>query len=544
MAVFFFFFAVRKTNLPARFEHFDLDDDSGDALDVTVEECASAATAQDVAGVNVSTPGPSRAAVRKGVRGRFPCKKCGRRFDSLLRRTKHQLTHTGSARGATTLECSECKRKFSSRLTLAEHQAWHENRMLYSCPICGRQFRQNAGLWRHQMTHNRDVQKRRYPCPRCGQDFARPGYLKEHLASHEESHRSRFACDVCQRTFFQRCDLSRHRKTHDGKQQFECAICKRGFSSLASQRRHEKEHDPARKAPCPECGATFTRPCQLKVHIAKYHGDAMLLKPLVPKKRPGQSTGALRMERKLLSQHCDNSAALQRIDGNTTDGLPTQAKGMKYSLLREKLTTPVDVAPMSILQICSSSELNRNPGQLQEQHSICGSTATEFGASCALSSNVTAQSKEPTEQTPTGMGRLAILRGSGSAVSEAADLADKLQCSLKELPIEGIQGDLRAESGTNFVDHPDFQSQAYYDWLSRFTSTCNLAAVPLDTEMLKKVNQVLKAVSDALATPLGALACRENFTALLGIREDLYRTVRSHLDYVLGTLKPSWSSHF
>ncbi|KAL3209077.1 hypothetical protein MRX96_038371 [Rhipicephalus microplus] len=280
---------VRKTNLPARFEHFDLDDDSGDALDVTVRECASAAMAQDVVGVNFSIPGPSRPAVRKA------------------------LTHTGSARGATTLECSKCKRKFSSRLTLAEHQAWHENRMLYSCPICGRQFRQNAGLWRHQMTHNRDVQKRRYPCPRCGQDFARPGYLKEHLASHEESHRSRFACDVCQRTFFQRCDLSRHRKTHEGKQQFECAICKRGFSSLASQRRHEKEHDPARKAPCPECGATFTRPCQLKVHIAKYHGDAMLLKPLVPKKRPNQPTGALRIERKLLSQHCDNTAALQRI---------------------------------------------------------------------------------------------------------------------------------------------------------------------------------------------------------------------------------------
>ncbi|KAL1486397.1 hypothetical protein MTO96_009174 [Rhipicephalus appendiculatus] len=504
---------ARKTKLPARFEHFNLDDDSSDALDEAGEEFANAATPQDEVGVSVNISKTSKPAVRKSARGRFPCKKCGRCFDSRLKRTKHQFTHRGSARDAAPLECSKCQRKFSSRLTLVEHEAWHESRMLYTCHICGRQFRQNSGLWRHQRTHNPDLPKRRYPCP-------------------------------------PRSDLRRHRKTHDGERRFECAICKRRFSNQASQKRHEKEHDPARSAPCPECGATFKRPCQLKEHVAKYHGDVVLLKLLVPKKRSSQTTSALRVERKQvskpLSQHCNDSVVLQRIDRHTTDAVPSQPKGDKDRLLRERLTAHVDVAPTNNLQICSSSEMNGNPGRLQQQHSSSGRRATEFGPSGVLLSSTTAQSTEPTEQMPTGRGSnaasLATLQATVSADTEAAEQGDILQRSLKVLRIECIEGDFGAEPETNFVSHPDFGSQAYYDWLSCFTSTCNLATLPLDTEMFTKVTQVLKTVSDALATPSGVLACRENFRVLLGILEDLHRAVGSHLNYVLETLQPSLPS--
>ncbi|KAL3217491.1 hypothetical protein MRX96_032290 [Rhipicephalus microplus] len=357
----------------------------------SVEDCASASTSQDVAEVN----------------------------DNI----------SESAKGAKSLECRVCQRKFFSKLTLTEHQARHEGRMLYSCTICKRQFRQKSGHWRHMKAkHIPDKPKKRYPCPKCNKDFSRSTYMKAHLASHDESQRGRFTCEVCQRTFLQKSDLSRHQKTHDKQQSFKCTTCKRDFSSLASQKRHEKEHDPAGKAPCVHCRATFTRSYKLKEHVAKFHSGAVLFKPLLPKESSSQTTSAPRMERELLSQHCDNSAALQRTDRCTTDGLPTQAKG--DSLLRQTLATLVDVAPMNTSEICSSSELNGNPGQLQGHHSSSGTRATEFGAS--------------------GLWRQQT-RG------------DILQC-LAEVPqIELNDCNFGAASRANFVSHFDFLSRPCYD---------------------------------------------------------------------------------
>ncbi|KAH6943790.1 hypothetical protein HPB50_027355 [Hyalomma asiaticum] len=420
--------------------------------------------------------------------------------------------------------------------------------MLYSCPICGRQFRQNTGLWRHQRTHNPDLPKRRYSCPQCSKDFARPAYLKEHLASHDESHKGRFTCDICQRTFLQRSDLSRHQKTHDSKRQFECSICKRGFLNSSSRKRHEKEHDPAQRTPCPECGAAFKRPCQLKEHVVRYHGDAALLKLLAPRKRLGQTTSALRMDRRQASKppltHRDASVLASRC---VTGSASSQLEGEKDCLLRERLRARVDVVPASNLQICGRPEPQRNLGQLPEQHSSTGRKTTELFPSFVALGDDTIQSKEPTEQVRTGArsnsASLPTLQGSGCARPEAADQGDILQRSLRALRTECIDGDCGAgpgaEAENNFVSHPDFGSQAYYDWLSCFTSACNLATLPLDTEMFAKVTQVLKTVSDALAMPSGALACRENFRVLLGILEDLHRAVGSHLNFVLETLQAS-----
>lgn len=166
------------------------------------------------------------------------------------------------------------------------------------------------------------------------------------------------------------------------------------------------------------------------------------------------------MERELLSQHCDNSAALQRTDRCTTDGLPTQAKG--DSLLRQTLATLVDVAPMNTSEICSSSELNGNPGQLQGHHSSSGTRATEFGASGVLTSNATAQ---PTELILTGMGSLAPLQSGVDvlAAMETADQGDILQC-LAEVPqIELNDCNFGAASRANFVSHFDFLSRPCYD---------------------------------------------------------------------------------
>ncbi|XP_077491009.1 uncharacterized protein LOC144101747 isoform X2 [Amblyomma americanum] len=486
--------------------------------------------------------------------GKFPCKTCGRRFDSRLKRTKHQFIHTGAAGAISPLECAECHRTFSSRLTLAEHQAWHEGRMLYSCPTCGQQFRQNTGLWRHLRTHDPNAPRRRYPCPRCSREFARLDYLKEHLAAHDERHKGRFVCDVCERSFFQSSDLNRHRLTHSSeRRQFECSVCKRLFSNASSRKRHEKEHDPAQRMACPDCGATFKRPCQLKEHVVKNHGDAALLKLRAQKKRIGRTADSPGAERKksnksAVQNHCDTLP--QKNSRGSTGTARGQPGSSGDNLLKERLAARVGAVSAGGMQACGRLEGDGSTGPHEQHHLNKEGTMSELGFNTALLRSEAGEVENLVGQLRDGSNPCdashRLQEGSSRTCMETVvvDRGDILQRSLRGLPVDCMEeddfgGGEVTTAETNFVNRPDFGSQAYYDWLAEFTSICNLTTLPLDNDMFTKVTQVLKTISDALAVPYGVLACRENFKVLLSIMEDLQRTVGSHLNFVLENLQPS-----
>ncbi|CAN8031036.1 unnamed protein product [Ixodes persulcatus] len=157
--------------------------------------------------------------------------------------------------------------------------------MLYVCPTCGRQFRQNTGLWRHLRTHDPDTPRPRHPCAVCGREFSRPDYLRAHTATHDHPHKRSFVCQVCDRGFLQGSDLNRHRLVHSTECRFRCAVCERTFSDRSSRNRHQREHDPTQCYVCTMCGTTFKRTSKLRCHFTRMHGDSAVLEP-----RPGTSS--------------------------------------------------------------------------------------------------------------------------------------------------------------------------------------------------------------------------------------------------------------
>lgn len=548
---------ARKTSLPARFEHFDLQDKSSDASDAADEESENNASFQTkVGGLKPTSETAAPKTHKNSHGGKFPCRTCQRCFDSRLKRTKHQFIHTGVAGAISPLECAECHRTFSSRLTLAEHQAWHEGKMLYSCPTCGQQFRQNTGLWRHLRTHNPKSPRRRYPCPQCSREFARLDYFKEHLAAHNKSHKGRFICNVCERSFLQSSDLTRHRLTHSNeRRQFECSVCKRLFSNASSRKRHEKEHDPAQSVACPDCGATFKRPCQLKDHVVKYHGDATLSKLCAQERRlcrtvgpPGAET---KKSNKLAAQnHCDTLP--QRNGLGSTSATRVQPGSNGDNLLKERLAARVSTISAGGVQGYGRQEGDGGTAFHEEQHLNKEETVPGLSVNTTTLRSATGEVENLVGEAtgdggnPSDTSQWLQEEGSNRTCveMEVVDQGDILQRSLRGLPIDCVEegdrcGGEDIASETNFVNQPNFGSQAYYDWLAGFTSVCNLTTLPLDNEMFMKVTQVLKTVSDALAVPSGVLAYRENFKVLLNILEDLQRTVGSHLNFVLENLSPS-----
>uniref|UniRef100_A0A147BQB1 Putative regulation of transcription n=2 Tax=Ixodes ricinus TaxID=34613 RepID=A0A147BQB1_IXORI len=157
--------------------------------------------------------------------------------------------------------------------------------MLYVCPTCGRQFRQNTGLWRHLRTHDPDAPRPRHPCAVCGREFSRPGYLRAHSATHDRPQERSFVCPVCGRGFLQGSDLNRHRLVHSTECRFRCVVCERTFSDRSSRNRHQREHDPTRCYVCTMCGTTFKRTSKLRCHVTRMHGDSTVSEP-----RPGTSS--------------------------------------------------------------------------------------------------------------------------------------------------------------------------------------------------------------------------------------------------------------
>ncbi|CAN8003438.1 unnamed protein product [Ixodes hexagonus] len=146
--------------------------------------------------------------------------------------------------------------------------------MLYNCPTCGRQFRQNTGLWRHLRTHNPSMPRPRYPCTVCNQEFSRLDYLRAHSATHDDPQKRRFVCELCGHGFLQSSDLNRHRLIHSAERQFQCTVCERTFSDRSSRNRHEREHNAARRYVCVTCGTTFKRTSKLRCHVTRMHGDS------------------------------------------------------------------------------------------------------------------------------------------------------------------------------------------------------------------------------------------------------------------------------
>lgn len=58
---------------------------------------------------------------------------------------------------------------------------------------------------------------------------------------HDES-RARFACNICQRRFTRRANLTAHLANHSGERPYPCSRCGRAFTRVWDCRRHERTH--------------------------------------------------------------------------------------------------------------------------------------------------------------------------------------------------------------------------------------------------------------------------------------------------------------
>ena len=119
----------------------------------------------------------------------------------------------------------------------------HLQSKLSTCPYCRLQFMMDRELCDHIRTQHAD---RRYACQRCSCTFARTGGLNRHV-----------------------------RNIHQKLVKCSCGICGKGYHDRRDYHDHVATHAGAKRNVCTICQAQLIFERSLKVHVMRFHRDAI-----------------------------------------------------------------------------------------------------------------------------------------------------------------------------------------------------------------------------------------------------------------------------
>ncbi|XP_026729201.1 zinc finger protein 454-like [Trichoplusia ni] len=150
------------------------------------------------------------------------------------------------------VQCRVCF-KVITKSYYKEHFALHDHTAAkYVCDICGKSFRQRCSYRKHYFTHSSEFP---WKCKLCPYRGRHSGLLKTHMHVHTGDYR--FMCTECPARFLTKSNLNKHSLKHK-EPLFKCDTCQRGFHSKLNLERHfEADHLGIKNHICHVCGKAF-----------------------------------------------------------------------------------------------------------------------------------------------------------------------------------------------------------------------------------------------------------------------------------------------
>ena len=145
----------------------------------------------------------------------YVCDTCGSIFNSKKKLMKHNYNCHSESVPVRPFVCKICDKSFKYKSKLEEHSGVHTEEKFVCC-ICGTKFKHQRHLNAHKKKHSSEAREKKcHLCEICEKEFQTKYDLTRHLAIHNKTVTFDFLCYRCKKRFSRKDNLLRHAKKCD-----------------------------------------------------------------------------------------------------------------------------------------------------------------------------------------------------------------------------------------------------------------------------------------------------------------------------------------